>query len=81
MELQIIPQLRYVTGQKNHLEMRVHATNTSFMELVHIAAWSFLPQECIVKIDVYIAGDLWNSMIHWQWNQKELQNQKKLCRS
>ena len=59
----IILRLSYAIGRKNHLEMKERATNTSFMELVRIVVWNFLPQECIVKTDVYTAGDQWNSMI------------------
>ena len=59
----IILQLSYAIGQKNHLGMKGHATNTSFMELARIDAWNFLPQECIVRIGVYTAGDQWNFMI------------------
>ena len=59
----IILQLSYVIGQKNHLEVKGRATNTSFMELVRIDAWNFPLLECIVKTDVYTAGDQWNSMI------------------
>ena len=65
MELQIILRWSCVIGQKNPLGMRVHVTNTNFMELVHTAVWNFLLQECIVRIDAYIVGDLWNlSLIH-----------------
>jgi len=49
---------------KNHSETRAHATSTSFMELVHTVVWNFLPQECIVKTDVFIVGDQWSSTIH-----------------
>ena len=59
----IILRLGYAIGRKNHLEMKERATNTSFMELARIDAWNFLPQECIVRIGVYTAGDQWNSMI------------------
>ena len=59
----IILRLSYAIGQKNHLEMKVHATNTSFMELAHTDAWNFPLLGCIVRTDVYIAGDQWNSMI------------------
>ena len=59
----IILRLSYAIGRKNHLEMKERATNTSFMELARIDAWNFLPQECIVRIDVYTAGDQWNFMI------------------
>ena len=59
----IILQLNYAIGQKNHLEVKEHATNTSFMELARIDVWNFLPLECIVRTDVYTAGDQWNSMI------------------
>ena len=59
----IILQLSYAIGQKNHLEVKERATNTSFMELARIDAWNFLPQECIVRIGVYTAGDQWNFMI------------------
>ena len=59
----IILRLGYAIGRKNHLEMKERATNTSFMELARIDAWNFLPQECIVRIGVYTAGDQWNFMI------------------
>ena len=59
----IILRLGYAIGRKNHLEMKERATNTSFMELVRIDVWNFLPQECIVRIDVCTAGDQWNFMI------------------
>ena len=61
----LITQLsRYVIGQKNHLEMKAVVTSINFMELVHIDVWNFLQQGCIVKIDVFIVGDLWNFMTH-----------------
>ena len=59
----IILRLSYAIGRKNHLEVKERATNTSFMELARIDAWNFLPQECIVRIGVYTAGDQWNFMI------------------
>ena len=59
----IILLLNYAIGRKNHLEVKERATNTSFMELARIDVWNFLPQECIVRIDVCTAGDQWNSMI------------------
>jgi len=55
--------LSYAIGRKNHLEMKERATNTSFMELARIDVWNFLPQECIVRTDVYTAGDQWNFTI------------------
>ena len=64
MELQIIQLLNYATGQKNHSEMKVHVTNTNSMESLLIDVWNFLLQVCIVKTDVSIVGDQWNSMIH-----------------
>ena len=59
----IILRLGYAIGRKNHLEMKERATNTSFMELVRIDVWNFLPQECIVRTDVCTAGDQWNFTI------------------
>ena len=59
----IILQLNYAIGQKNHLEVKERATNTSFMELARIGVWNFLPLECIVRTDVYTAGDQWNFTI------------------
>ena len=59
----IILQLSYAIGQKNHLGMKGRATNTSFMELARTDAWNFPRLECIVRTDVYTAGDQWNSMI------------------
>ena len=59
----IILRLNYAIGQKNHLEVKEHATNTSFMELARIDVWNFLPLECIVRTDVYTAGGQCNSMI------------------
>ena len=59
----IILQLSYVIGQKNHLEMKGRATNTSFMELARTDAWNFPLLECIVKTDVCTAGDQWNFTI------------------
>ena len=50
MELQIIQQLNYVIGQKNHSSMKEVVTNTSFMEFQLIDVWNFLLQVCIVKI-------------------------------
>jgi hypothetical protein len=63
MEFLIIPPLIYVTGQENHSKMREIVTSTSSMVFPHIGAWSFPQQECIVKIDVYIAGGQWSFMI------------------
>ena len=59
----IILLLNYAIGRKNHLEVKEHATNTSFMELSRIDVWNFPLLECNVKTDVYTAGDQWNSMI------------------
>jgi len=44
--------------------MKVIVTNTSFMEYLLINVWSFRQQVCIVKIDVFTAGDRWSFMIH-----------------
>jgi len=43
--------------------MKERATNTSFMESVHIVVWNFHLLECIVRIDAFTVGDQWNSMI------------------
>ena len=59
----IILQLYYAIGHKNHLGVKGRATNTNSMELAHIGAWNFLLLECIVRTDVYTAGDQWNFMI------------------
>ena len=61
--LQIIQQLGYAIGQKNHTGMKAVATNTNFMESRLTDAWNFPQQGCTVKIDAYIVGDQWNFMI------------------
>jgi hypothetical protein len=48
---------------KNRLGMKERATNTSFMESVHIVVWNFHLLECIVRIDAFTVGDQWNFMI------------------
>lgn len=63
MALQIIPQLSYATGQKNHSNMREAVTNTSFMESQLTDVWNFRQQACTAKIDASIAGVQWNFMI------------------
>ena len=62
----IIPLWGYAIGQKNHLEAKVHATNTSFMESVRIVVFNFLQLECIVRTGAYTVGDQWNFMIPWR---------------
>jgi hypothetical protein len=66
MVLQITRLWDYATGQKNHLEVKGRATNTSFMELARIGVWNFLLLECIVRIDVYTVGDRWNFTRQWK---------------
>nr|AIE93861.1 tRNA-modifying enzyme [uncultured marine thaumarchaeote AD1000_41_B03] len=63
---------------KNHSEMKVHVTNTSFMELARIVVWNFLQLECIVRTGAYTVGDRWNFMTRWKCSHKMLLNQKKL---
>ena len=62
----IILQLSYVIGQKNHLEVKGRATNTSFMELARTDAWNFPLLECIVKTDVCTVGAQWNFTSRWK---------------
>ena len=51
---------------KNHLEMKGHAINTSFMELVRTDAWNSRLLECIVRIDVCTVGAQWNFTSRWK---------------
>jgi len=63
VELCHYTKMNYATIQKNHSKMEEIVTSTNSTAFLLIDAWNFPPLECIVKIDVCIAGDQWNFMI------------------